>query len=145
MCLLAIIISGSLVLSDERQPQESPTAPQKSPAAPLGMEGKASETFSSQSTPRAESAQAGVNPGEPKMTPSQGNVELHFATMNEVILDILVGMPKGGGYDASSNGISLQMLSSAIRLEGNHLVIEPEKAKPSLLFLRHYLVFWSHC
>src|SRR5208282_1852096 len=84
-----------------------------------------------------------VNPGQANGKPPDNASELHFTTMNEVILDVLVGMPKGGGYDASSNGISVQMLSSAIRLEANRLVLEPEKAKPSFCSSATYLVFLS--
>jgi hypothetical protein len=165
---LAIIIVGAIMSGEEFQQPGSPTPPQDeeakgsktiplqtaSRAEPLdGQTGYPVETTKPatksgeiQDTEHASGKgqpQATVTPGETNIRLPQNNIEPHFTTMNEVILDILVGMPKGGGYDASPNGTSLQVLSSAIRLEANRLVIEPEKAKPSFCSSATYLVFLS--
>jgi len=82
-----------------------------------------------------------VAPREPNERVSENGSEPHFTTMNEVILDVLVGMPKGGGYDSSPDGMSTRNLGSAIRIESNRLIIDPEKAKPSFCSSATYLVF----
>jgi hypothetical protein len=164
MRFYAIFGMASLVLCDELQQQESPNS---TPDA----SGKQHGTTPAEIAPRAqpvddhrpssigntepkmgghESQGSGSGTPEPPSSPRQANTpppensaELHFTTMNEVIVDVLVGMPKGGGYDASPAGVSLQMLGSAIRLEANRLVIEPEKAEPSYCSSATYLVFLS--
>jgi hypothetical protein len=168
MCFLVFIIAGSLVVGHNQQQQGSPTAPlgtevnrsatiptQRAPRAEpvngdIQYSGDATkpdtrngESQDSTHAPGKGNHQTSANPSPPNTKPSQSNAELHFATMNEVILDILVGMPKGGGYDASSNGMSVQMLSSAVHLEANRLAIEPEKATPSFCSSATYLVFLS--
>jgi hypothetical protein len=85
-------------------------------------------------------ASAEIAPRADRVPPSNFN-DAHFVTMNELILELLAEMPKGGGYDKSPDGISIEKLSSAIRIESNHLVIEAEKAKPSFCSSATYLVF----
>jgi hypothetical protein len=122
------------------QPVQSDNQPPNATGQP-GTNGSSSDdsTNASQSNSPAPSP----NAGQTGSGFSANGSEPHFTTMNEVILDILVGMPQGGGYDASATGNSLRNLRSAIHVEANHLVIESEKAQPSYCSSATYIVFLS--
>jgi hypothetical protein len=61
------------------------------------------------------------------------------SSTNSVILKMIEKMPKGGDYRTSAE--SIHKLESAIKLDGDHLSVNPEIAKPSFCSAATYLVF----
>jgi hypothetical protein len=89
-------------------------------------------------SPPPERVPASVNPSQAAATPV-----LPFNNpANEVlILDMIKGMPSGGYYSDSSE--SVQKLETAIKKEGDHLIVDADVAKPSFGSSATYLVFGS--
>jgi hypothetical protein len=82
-----------------------------------------------------------VAPREPNERVSENGSEPHFTTMNEVILDVLVGMPKGGGYDSSPDGMSTRNLGSSHTHRIQPLDYRSGESQAKLLFLRYVFSF----
>jgi hypothetical protein len=81
--------------------------------------------------------------------PSPGRIQVRTSSdvlptsaTNNLILEMIDRMPTGGDYRASSD--SIHKLESAIKKEGDHLIVDPAVAKPSFCSSATYLVFvWT--
>lgn len=131
----------------------APTSPPTPGKAPQVTPGTAEGSFSPQEiqavvkTPAIETPQTSAGPtADPvdlKKHPdvTQGLPKAEFASLNELVLQIIQKMPHGGGYAVSSDAATKLVSSTSLKSDAPVIQVAPEKAQPSFCSGATYLVF----
>lgn len=136
--------------------EASATVPSPPPttavAVPQARPATAEGTFSSQElqtvlkaptneTPQSAAASAADPAALKHPDVTQGLPKAEFASLNELVLQVLKKMPQGGGYAASSEAATKLVSSTTLGTDPLVVQVAPEKAQPSFCSGATYLVF----